>query len=376
MKENDFPQHLIRSELEPINAYQPGKPRREIQREYDLDRMPVKLASNENPFSPPEFLEEVYREEFEKLNRYPDGGCFYLRQALAEEYDWPEEAIVLGAGSDEVLDCLAKTTLGPGKEVLTANPAFLMYKIDAQMMGATTIEVPVDDNFHIDLEGMLENITDSTRWICLANPNNPTSRYITEEELEDFLDQVPAHCLVIIDEAYFELMDQPDYPDGLQLLKSRSEDDPHLVVLRTFSKAYGLAGLRVGYGLMDPGLADQLNKVRPPFNLTRPSQAVACRALENNHYLEEVRRVLTAEREKLVEELKGRGFNVVPPAANFMLVEVPGGQQAEAVCEELLKEGVIVRSMAPYGLENHFRLSVGRPEENNLFLRKLDKISE
>lgn len=376
MKKDEFPVILIRSELKQINTYQPGKPRGEIQREYNLEQLPVKLASNENPFPPPDSLKKAYREEFEQLNRYPDGGCYYLKQALAEEYDWPQEGIIVGGGSDEVLDCLAKSTLGPGDEVLTADPAFVMYKIDARMMGATPVEIPLDDNFDINLQGMLDNITDSTRWICLPNPNNPTSRYLSRNKLKNFLEEIPAHCLVVIDEAYFELMDQPDYPDSLEFLRNRDEGDPRIVVLRTFSKAYGLAGLRVGYGLMNPALAKELNKVRPPFNVTRPAQAVARQAFAENDYLREVRQTLSKERNRLVEELNERNYPVVPPAANFMLVRVPGKNRAKIICEKLLEKGVIVRSMAPYGLENHFRLTVGRPEENDLFLNKLDEISE
>ncbi|MGM0380662.1 MAG: histidinol-phosphate transaminase [bacterium] len=376
MSDSELPENFIRPELEEINAYQPGKPRREIQREYNLDELPVKLASNENPFSPPDFLKQVYREEFEKLNRYPDGGCYYLKRALAENYDWPAEGIILGAGSDEVLDCLAKSTLRPGDEIITADPAFVMYKIDANMMGATPVEVPLDEKFDIDLEGFLDRITDSTRWICLPNPNNPTSRYLTASQLQNFIAEVPADCLVVMDEAYAELMVQSDYPDGVELLRNRRDDAPEIVVLRTLSKAYGLAGLRVGYGLMNPRLATQLNKVRPPFNVTRPSQVVARRALEGNDYLEKVRRVLARERKKLVKELEERGYPVVPPAANFMLVRAAKENTAGEICEKLLAEGVIVRSMAPYGLEDYFRLSVGQPEENELFLRKLDKISE
>ncbi|MFP4687204.1 MAG: histidinol-phosphate transaminase [bacterium] len=363
----------IRDELAAMVPYQPGKPIEEIKREYDLDFTPVKLASNENPYSPPEKIRDVYMREFDNLNRYPDGSSYYLRRAIAKKHRWPAGGVALGCGSDEILDCLAKAMLSPGDEVLIGDPSFAMYKIDAMMMGAVPIEVPLDENFDFNLDRLADNITPDTKWICIPNPNNPTSRYVERDELANFIKKIPENCLLILDEAYFEFMDQPDYPDGIQFLRQNSKDCS-IVVLRTFSKAFALAGLRVGYGLMDPELVSEINKVRPPFNVTRPSQAVALAALEADEYIAEVREKISAERKRLVDELESRGIEVVAPCANFMLVGVEADAGAELFCEELLRHGVIVRSMAPYNLEKYFRLSVGTPEENDIFLAALDQI--
>jgi histidinol-phosphate aminotransferase len=364
----------IRGELDQMVPYEAGKPIEEIQREYDLDFQPVKLASNENPFSPPPELRNAYQAEFEELNRYPDAGCYYLREKLAEKHNWPVEGIVLGAGSDEILDCLAKAMLCPGSEVLMAQPSFVRYRMEALMMGANPVEVPLDGNLDFDLERMADNITSDTRWICFPNPNNPTARYVNKKELTDFISKIPDSCLLILDEAYLEFMDQPDYPDGVHFLRENLSGGCSIVVLRTFSKAFALAGLRVGYGLMDPQLAAEIHKVRPPFNVTSPSQAVALAALNVDGYLEDVRERIGNERRRLVSELERRGFNVVPPAANFMLVETDTDGGGNLIYEELLKRGVIVRSMVPYNLDRHFRLTVGRPEENDKFLAALDEI--
>jgi histidinol-phosphate aminotransferase len=224
---------------------------------------------------------------------------------------------------------------------------------------------------------MLEAVTDSTRWICFPNPNNPTSRYESETDVRGFLDQVPSDVIVILDEAYAEFMDQDDYPDGRELLADyQSEDDPTLILQRTFSKAYGLAGLRVGFGLMQPELARELHKVRPPFNVTRPAQAVAEAALQENDFLVESRNKINDERDRLTSELEQRGMSFVEPSVNFLLLRVVDSSDSETFCEKLMQRGVIVRSMAPYGLDQFVRVSVGTREENNQFLEALDDLRE
>jgi histidinol-phosphate aminotransferase len=363
----------VRSELSEMVPYEPGKPSSEIAREYGLEEPPVKLASNENPFPPPDDLLEVYRDTFEHLNRYPDGGCYYLKEALSDHYDWPSDGVMVGAGSDEVVDCLAKATLGSGDEVLTARPAFVRYRMVAEMMGATPVEVPLDDSFDLDLSTMRDRVTEDTAWVCLPNPNNPTSRYVSEEPLREFLESLPEDLIVILDEAYFELMDQDDYPDGFQWLNGNEETPAHVVVLRTFSKAYGLAGLRVGYGLMSPALVRELDKVRPPFNVTRPAQAVARQALAQRDFLADCRRLIQRQSDVLVRELRDRGLEVVSPSANFMLVKAPGGE-GRKLTEDLMEEGVIIRPMAPYGLGEYVRVTVGLPSENDRFLEALDRV--
>ncbi len=374
MKESN--PYRVRKELSGMQAYEPGKPIPEIQVQYNLAEPPIKLASNENPYSPPEELRSVYEAEFERLNRYPDGGSFYLSRALSEKYDWPAEGIVLGGGSDEVLDCLAKATLGEEHEVLMGDPSFAIYQLDAMMMGATPVTVPLTADFEFNLEEMLAEVTSHTRWVCLPNPNNPTSRYVDRESLNEFYRALPEHCLLLLDEAYFELMDLSDYPSGVELLKNQDTGGAGVVVLRTFSKAYAIPGLRVGYGLMSPELAEELHKVRPPFNVTRPGQAVAVKALEQEEFLVSSRKKIERERENLLTELEARNVEFVPPVANFFLMKAPGDYTGNQLFKSLLPEGVIVRSMAGYGLEEYVRVTVGKPEENELFLEALDKICE
>ncbi|MFB6347348.1 MAG: histidinol-phosphate transaminase [bacterium] len=361
-----------RPEIEGMSPYEPGKPVEEITREYNLEQDPVKLASNENPYSPPDELRAVFQDEYSRLNRYPDGGSYYLRKALAEKYDWPAQGIVIGAGSDEIVDFLAKAFLRPEDEVVVADPSFIRHQMLTVMMGATPVTVPLTDDYRMNLDRMLEVVTDRTRFICIPNPNNPTSRHVGSEALDEFLTSLPETVTVLLDEAYREFMDQPDYPDGRSILSRYDSTGPSVVLLRTFSKAYGFAGLRVGYGLMEPERATELHKVRPPFNVSRPAQAVAVEALQNDKYVKTARRKISESRSHLLQELRDRGLEVVPPSANFMLVGTPEGFDAESFCEALIKRGVIVRSMAPYGLTEHVRISVGKPEENNRLLTALD----
>lgn len=364
-----------RSALSELQPYEPGKPVDEIAREYELDQEPVKLASNENPYSPPEELRSVYQNEFDQLNRYPDGGAYHLRKALSEYYDWPIEGIVIGAGSDEITDFLVRAFLEPGDEVVLSDPSFVRHSMLPRMMGAVPRTVPVTDDFEHDLKGFRQAINEKTRWVFVPNPNNPTSRYISDSDLRSFLDDLPSDLVVILDEAYSEFMDQPDFPDGRTILDEYDDtEDPTILLQRTFSKAYGLAGLRLGYGLIPPAIARELHKVRPPFNVTRPAQAVATEALSCGNYIEDSRRKITDERERVLAELERLGVGYVPPEANFFLLEIPGSYETAQFCEELMQRGVIVRSMIPYDLDRHVRVSVGTPSENNRFLEALENL--
>ncbi|MFB6357008.1 MAG: histidinol-phosphate transaminase [bacterium] len=360
----------VRSELELMVPYEPGKPEEEIMREYGLEERPVKLASNENPYPPPEDVIKAFREQGEHLNRYPDGGCFYLKEAIADRYDRSPEEVVVGGGSDEVLDCLGKTMLSPGDEVLAPWPGFIRYKMIAQMMGATTVNIPTGPEMNINLDELLESVSERTRWICLPNPNNPTSRYVTESDLIETIGQIPDHVTIIMDEAYFEFMNQDDYPDGLKVAKRFPGKT--IIVLRTFSKAFGLAGLRVGYGLMSPELAREIDKVRPPFNVTRPAQEAARMALKNPSYVEEIRKKIHEERQRITRELENRAIDFISPSANFLLFQPPGTDSGREFCERCMEKGVILRPMDPYELPEYVRLTVGTPEENDRFFHVLD----
>ncbi len=366
-----------RSALSDLKPYEPGKPMDEIARKYNLERDPVKLASNENPYSPPEALRSVYEDQFNDLNRYPDGGAYHLRDALSEHYNWPMEGIVIGAGSDEITDFLVRAFLEPGDEVVLSDPSFVRHSMLPRMMGAVPRSVPVRDDFEHDLHGLYEAINENTRWVFLPNPNNPTSRYISESDLRSFLKSLPEQLVVILDEAYSEFMNQEDFPNGRELLDDfDGGNSPTILLQRTFSKAYGLAGLRVGYGLIPPSMAREVHKVRPPFNVTRPAQSLATRALHIDGYLEECRKKIIQERERVLEALDNFGISFVPPAANFFLMEVPEFYEGSEFCQELMQRGVIVRSMVPYDLDRYVRVSVGTPSENDRFLKTLEDVLE
>lgn len=352
--------------------YEPGKPVDELMREYDVDRPPLKMGSNENPYPPPEILEETYRSAFTDLNRYPDGGSFQLREALADHHDWSLEGVMAAGGSDEVLDCLGKALLDRGDQVIVGNPAFVRTPMIAGFMGADVVRVPLTEELEFNLSAFLEEVNSDTRMVYLPNPNNPTGRIITREELDWFYDRLPEQVLLVIDEAYFELIQDEDYPDGRRYL--RRDSGPGVVVLRTFSKSYGLAGLRVGYGLMEPPLREELDKVRPPFNVTRPAQAVAPEALHQaDDYLEQARSTLPDEASRLRQQLEKRGIETVPSRTHFFLCEPPVTPAREAF-EQLLEVGVITRPMDGYGLPNKLRISVLEPDDNDEFLHRWDEV--
>ncbi len=371
MSEPDPNPYEPRDSVRDAVPYEPGKPVDELMRERNVDRRPLKMGSNENPLPPPESLREAYRDVFGRLNRYPDGGSYRLRQALSEHYDWPLEGILAAGGSDEILDCLGKALLDPEDEVVVSESSFVRLPMIAGFMGASLRPVPLTDEFLLDLAGMERRITDRTRMIYIPNPNNPTGRYVSREALEQFLSTVPPRVLVVLDEAYFELIEDESYPDGRRLLEGSFP--PGIVVLRTFSKSYGLAGLRAGYGLMDPELRRELDKVRPPFNVTAPAQAVAREALvSSGEYLRRARDLLPAEADRVREALEERGVETVPTSAHFFLARAPGGEGREAF-DRLLDRGVITRPMDGYGLPEYLRISVLEPEDNDEFLSRWDE---
>ncbi len=350
--------------LDKIQVYQPGKPIEELERELGI-RHALKLASNENPFGPSPKALVAARQSLAKIHRYPDASCFKLKRALAAKFRLSEDRIAIGNGSDELIVMAIRAFVGEGEEVLTATPTFLIYKIAAQVHGAKVVEVPQKD-FRYDLKAMAEAITSRTKLIFIANPDNPTGSYARRSELEAFLKQVPSRCLVFMDEAYYEYAArEKDYPNTLNWL-----DRPNLIISRTFSKAYGLCGLRVGYSFAHPDVTTGLNKVREPFNINSPAQAAALAALSDTAFLNKVVTQTNSERRRLDAELKKRGIRTVPSAANFILMQV--GPSAHALYDGLLRRGVIVRHMKSWGLGDFVRVTVGRPQDNRIFLKALD----
>ena len=354
-----------------IVPYEPGKPVEEVQRELGLERV-VKLASNEGPFGPlPEALDAL-AEAAPELNRYPDGGGFRLRTALAERHGVRFEEIALGAGADAIVDCLSQVTLDPGDEIVCGWPSFPSYVIGARKLGAEPKLVPLRDGRY-DLDALLEAVTGRTKLVYVCHPNNPTGTMNTRAELDAYFERVPEHVLTVLDQAYFEYVDEPDYPDGIEEYLKRGR---RVVVLRTFSKIFGLAGLRVGYGVAPAEVVTAIGKVRRAFDVTAPAQVAALASLAASGARAEVerRRRVNADGRPVIEEaLREHGFEPVGPAvANFVFAEV--GEDARPLFERLLQEGVIVRPTGGFGAPGGIRVTVGTPEENAYFREALGRV--
>ncbi|KJS30916.1 MAG: histidinol-phosphate aminotransferase [Desulfatitalea sp. BRH_c12] len=349
-----------------IAPYVPGKPIEELEREYGISDS-VKLASNENPLGPSPKAMAAIAHSVRNLHRYPDGAGFDLIQRLAAYLKVPPDRIVIGNGSDDLLGMLARVLLQPGDEVLVPDPSFLMYTIVAQSAGAVPIKVPLKE-LAIDPEAMLSRVGPRTRMVFICNPNNPTGAVVRRPALDALLAALPPRVVVVVDEAYFEFVRDENCISGLAYLDTR----PAVVTLRTFSKAYGLAGLRVGYGVMAAPLAELLNRVRMPFNVNSLAQIAATAALDDDEFLNRTLGVVHEGMDFLHAELAQRGLRAFSSQANFFLVDV--GRPADEVFQALLHHGVIVRSMRAYGYPRFIRVSIGLPEENRRFLKALDLV--
>lgn len=346
--------------------YQPGKPIEELEREYGI-RDAVKLASNENPLGPSPLAMEAAHAALGESARYPDGNGFALKRALSQQLGVAAEQITLGNGSSDLLEFAARVWVAPEHEVVYSQYCFALYPLLAQVLGARGQAVPARDFGH-DLEAMAQRVNDRTRLVYIANPNNPTGTWLRSGELEAFLAAMPAHVLVVLDEAYYEYVDEPQYPQSLAWLGRY----PNLMVTRTFSKVYGLAGLRVGYGVSHWELADLMNRVRPPFNVNSLALAAATAALQDKAHLQHSREVNRAGMAQLTEAFSASGLDYIPSVGNFVTVNV--GQPGDKVYEALLGHGVIVRPMAGYGLPEHLRVTVGQEQENARFIQALKAI--
>jgi histidinol-phosphate aminotransferase len=355
----EIPDGLVTPAVAGLTPYEPGKPVEEVQRELGLERV-VKLASNEGPFPPfPGALEAIARSAHD-ANRYPDGGAYALRRALADRYDVAFENVAVGAGADGLIDGVAQAFLDAGDEVVCGWPSFPSYVIDALKLGATPTRVPLAANRY-DLPAILDAISERTKIVFLCHPNNPTGTMNTRAELDDYFGNVPDHVLTVLDQAYREYVDEPEYPDGID---EYFRTGARVLVLRTFSKIYGLAGLRVGWGVGSPNVVAALAKVRRAFDLTTPAQAAAIASLDDDAEIERRRRINAEQRVQVVEILERHGFACAGPAiANFVYAET-GEDDARPLFDALLREGVIVRPLAGFGAPGAMRITVGTPEEN------------
>lgn len=360
-------QSLAVKGVQALSPYQPGKPIEELARELGLNPAEIiKLASNENPLGPSEKALAAARKALEELCLYPDGNGFELKQALANRFGVGMDQITLGNGSNDVLEVIARCFADTDSEVVFSQYAFAVYPIVTQAIGAKGVPVPAKEWGH-DLEAMAAAVTERTKLVFVANPNNPTGTVHTAKAIEAFLDQIPERVLVVLDEAYCEYLTGSEYPDGIKLL----ERYPNLIVCRTFSKAWGLAALRVGYAISSPAIADILNRVRQPFNVDSVALAAATAVLQDEAYLNRSREVNEAGLRQLSEAFELMGLPYIPSAGNFIAVEV--GDQAQGIYQALLSHGVIVRPIAGYGMPHHLRVSVGLPEENERFLDALSQ---
>lgn len=347
-----------------IAAYVPGKPIDELARQYGLlEASIIKLASNENPRGPSPRVREAIAAAASGVTRYPDGNGFELKTALAARYGVSPEQIVLGNGSNDVLELAAQAFLRPGDQAVYAQHAFAVYSLATQARGATGIEVPARGYGH-DLDAMRQAITVKTRIVFVANPNNPSGTWLPAPALKAFVASVPSAVVVVLDEAYDEYLEPAQRSPSVSWLSAY----PNLIISRTFSKAYGLAGLRIGFGLMQPAVSDLLNRVRQPFNVNALAQAAALAALADVDYVAESAALNRAGLKQLTAALDALGVGYVPSHGNFLLVHVG---DAATIYERLLRQGVIVRPVANYGLPQHLRVTVGLPQENERFMAAL-----
>lgn len=356
----------FRKVLQEMAPYTPGKSVEEVQKEYGLETI-VKLASNENPYGAPPAAKEALTEGLAGLEIYPDGYAGSLRAKIAEQIGVEENELLFGSGSDEIIVIIARALLGEGTNTICATPTFPQYKHHALIEGAEVKEIPLVDGEH-DLEGFLEAIDDNTSVIWLCSPNNPTGTIIDNDDLIKFLDRVPDNILVVLDEAYYEYVVSEKYIDTTKLF----EQYKNVIMLRTFSKAYGLAALRVGYAIGDESVITPLNTTRSPFNVTSLSLVVAEKALEEKDFIDKCRKLNREQLERFYAYAKENDLHIYPTEANFVLMEVPGS--ATEATENLLKEGYIVRSGDALGTPGYVRITVGTEAQNDGFFKAFDTL--
>lgn len=356
---------LAGSSISSLVAYKPGKPIDELKREYGLEKV-IKLASNENPIGPSPKVWEAVKDAYSEIARYPLGDAYNLRMAVAKNYNVPPENLVFGSGSNEIIELLLRTFVHEGEHVLSPAPSFSVYGIISTAMGSYCEWVDCNEDFSFNLDNIFAKINDKTRVIFLANPNNPTGTYMNETVLKDFLSRVPDNIIVVMDEAYIEFADADDMPDTVAMVKNY----PNMVLMRTFSKAYGIAGLRIGYMIGSAECCDMMNRVRQPFNTNMLAQAAGCAALADKEWLDKVLKTNLEQKYFLYNEFKKMGLKYIPTQSNFILVKVGDGNK---VFNDMLRKGVIIRFMGS-SLGEYIRVTIGTEEENKIFINALKEV--
>jgi histidinol-phosphate aminotransferase len=357
---------LVPDYIRGLAPYPPGMPIEELEREYGIFDS-IKLASNENPLGPSPKALAALAAALPNLHRYPDGNCFYLKRALAKKLGVSPECLIFGNGSNEVIELAVRTFLQPGAEAVMADQAFAIYQLVVQAAGGVSRVVPLRHYTH-DLEAIAETVTPATRMVFLANPNNPTGTIFRRAAWEEFLADLPPQVIVVMDEAYFEFVDDPEYPDSL----AAHGPGRLLITLRTFSKIYGLAGLRIGFGVAQPELIEVMNRVRQPFNVSSLAQVAVLAALEDDAHVERTRQCNREGLAYVRQQCERLGLEAVPSWANFLMVRVGNGAR---VYEALLRQGVIVRPMTVYGFPEHVRISIGTAAENARCVAALEHVT-
>lgn len=358
---------IVPSYIESLKPYVPGKPIEETEREYGVTNV-IKLASNENPLGPSPLAIEAIERAARKVHLYPDGSSFQLIEKLSRFLQVSPSELFLGHGSNEIIELLIRTFTTQDDEALLCQGSFLMYKVALQSHGRKYVEVPMAEGFRYDLEAMVQSIQPNTRMVFLANPDNPTGTAFGKKALESFLAKVPKETLVVLDEAYFEYVDWNEYPNGLDYLKAH----PNLVVLRTYSKIYGLGGVRLGYGIMRPELVSYLNRTRMPFNLSSVAQAAGVAALDDFEHVESTKSTTLHGLRYLEHELRSLGVEVPTSYTNFVFADFK--RPAQPIYEQLLMRGIIVRPVPGYGFPNALRISVGLRSHNERFIAAIKDI--
>ncbi len=361
---------LINPNILELTPYKPGKPVEEIKRTFNLEKV-IKLASNENPSPVPAHVSEAINREISNINDYPDSDSYYLINRIAQYNGVDTENIVVGSGSVEIIRMIVRSFLNPGEKVLTSEKTFLLYKIATiETAGKPAfVEAPMNDNYRYDLDEMVRLVDEKTKIIFIANPNNPTGTMLPKRKLMDFIDKIPEDKIIVLDNAYQEyIIDRKDYVDGIEMAVNRK----NIIVLRTFSKIYALAGLRIGYAVSNKALISYLARVKAPFNVTRLAQAAAFASLQDDEFKNKSAALNVKNREKLFQQLIQIGLKVIPSVTNFILF-FPG-IDITILNNQLLKEGIIIRPLQAFGVPDGMRVTVGFEEDNDFFVEKLKKV--
>jgi histidinol-phosphate aminotransferase len=363
--------NLVRKNILNLKPYIPGKPIEEVEREIGIKNI-IKLASNENCLGPSPKAIKAIKSFSKKINLYPDGNCYLLKKVLAKKLKVKNENLVIGCGSDEIIHLIVLAFLNKGDEVITCTPSFIIYETNTILMDGKLKLVKLKDfKFDLkgfDLKGIKNSITDKTKLIFIANPNNPTGTIVKKEEVKEFLKDIPRDVIVIFDEAYYEYVEDKDFPNILSFIKRNM----NVILLRTFSKIYGLAGLRIGYGIGKKEIIENLNRVREPFNVNSVAQFAALAALSDNEHIKESKRLNSQGKKFLYNEFKKLNLFFVPTQANFIFLNV--GIDSRILFEKMLKKGIIIRTGDIFGLPNFIRVTIGKMEENERFIKVLKEI--